>query len=63
MFELTEGEPLMRYKGEEGDIIFVRRCPQCGRFVRADEIGVGQNLAGYCKKCGIVKLTCLGYVD
>ena len=62
--------PLIAY-GEE-NFLFERKCPTCGRFVKADsgitfKTDEWGSLAEYkenaiCKKCGRVKMNFIGHI-
>lgn len=61
--EYIESPKVCYEDAEEGDIYFVRVCPTCGRFVRADA-SIRINFFGdmedapnaTCNKCGRVKM-------
>lgn len=62
-----EGKPMVQY-GDDG-ATFVRECPNCGRFVKADEevylneLGETRDHAcATCSKCGRVDMTFVGYI-
>lgn len=55
--------------GGEGDLYFIPVCPQCGRFVKADERVTVNGLGNWveqpnatCKKCGRVEMPFEGFV-
>jgi len=63
---IQEGSPLVSY-GDEG-AMFLRTCPICGRFVKADETilinGLGEVKMEHnatCKVHGRVTMSFLGY--
>ena len=58
------------YQGYDGGAVFVRRCPACGRIVKADEEITVNGLEEYvekkdgnaaCTKCGRVEMDFLGW--
>ncbi len=57
--------PYKSYDGgiEGGEIVFLRVCPRCSRFVKADgyiyagENGVKPGANATCKKCGRVEMS------
>jgi ribosomal protein S27AE len=64
-WELTENTPLKVY-GEPEGMYFVRLCPKCGRFVKADDF-VSEKIAiegldnATCSKCGRIAMPYLGW--
>jgi ribosomal protein S27AE len=64
--ELTENTPVQFY-GETGDeefLTYVRLCPNCGRFVKADEYAyepLAHKPNATCSKCGRVEMICAGW--
>jgi len=67
MFDYANNSVWVSYCG----LTFIRVCPKCGKFVKADEkIMVNENLSAdkhnalnaTCKKCGRVRMPCEGWV-
>ena len=64
-------DPEGPYQTYSGGALYVRRCPSCGRIVKADEsilingldevVDEGSNAD--CRKCGRVQMPFLGWVE
>ena len=61
---LTENTPVQGY-GDKGDtelLMFVRLCPNCGRFVTADDTSTEEDKPNAtCSKCGRVRMINAGW--
>ena len=65
--EVDENTKLINY---EGGAMFVRHCPKCGRFLKADKSIRINGLDDWirepnatCSKCGRVEMDFLGWFD
>ncbi len=60
-----EYTPTISYGSEEdGSKVFVRVCPNCGRFVKADKecfVNDDSKANATCKRCGRVRMDDLGW--
>lgn len=63
-------DPVRSYgDGQSGKCGFIRRCPKCSRFVRADKriyilglVGIDYYPTATCRRCGRVEMPFLGFV-
>ena len=64
-------DPYGPYQTYDGGALYVRRCPSCGRIVKADEsilingldevVDEGSN--ALCRKCGRVQMEFIGWFE
>lgn len=63
-------DPEGPYASYEGGALYARRCPTCGRIVKADSTtrhnemtGAAREPNATCSKCGRVEMPFLGYYE